>query len=155
MKLILQRTHTEGDATLGVLLVDGLFECYTLEDLPRPTKVAGQTRIPAGLYVIIITESPRFGRPMPLLLGVPGFTGVRVHPGNVAADTAGCVLVGEALGEDGRSVVRSRVAFERLLAQMFEARSRGEGLLIEVLDEDRAQFPLRVEGGPPAKGGLE
>jgi hypothetical protein len=49
---------------------------------------------------------------MPHLIAVPGFEGIRIHSGNTAADTDGCVLVGDTRGPD--SVGQSKVAFERL-----------------------------------------
>lgn len=80
--------------TIGKLAIDGLFQCYSLEDAVRDVKIAGETAIPAGTYRVVITESQRFKMPLPLLLDVPNFTGVRIHSGNTAADTAGCILVG-------------------------------------------------------------
>lgn len=127
MTLRLVREPSRNGATFGVLFVDGRFECFTLEDEVREVaqqpvsawKVAKQTAIPAGRYRIIVTPSVRFHRPLPLLVDVPGFSGVRIHPGNTTADTEGCLLVG--LDRDGDRVLRSRLAFERLFPQLEQA----------------------------------
>lgn len=82
-------------ATLGQLFVDGEFQWWTLEDrLHDGPKVPGETCIPAGRYPVIMTLSTRFGKVMPLLVGVPGFAGIRIHGGNTDRDTLGCILVG-------------------------------------------------------------
>ena len=75
--------------------------CWTLEDVVREIpgqpvtawKVKRETAIPRGTYPIRVTRSNRFGVDLPLLLDVPGFDGVRIHGGNSAADTEGCILV--------------------------------------------------------------
>ena len=103
-------------STIGKLYIDGVFECYTLEDVQREIKVHGCTAIPLGSYKTIITLSNRFKRELPLLVDVKGFEGVRIHAGNVAEDTEGCVLVGDTFGVD--RVGFSRVAFARLFAKM-------------------------------------
>lgn len=85
--------------TVGALYLDGLFECFVLEDLVREPgiKVSGQTAIPAGRYRITVTPSARFKEDLPLLLDVPGFEGIRIHAGNTRDDTEGCLLVGQVL----------------------------------------------------------
>lgn len=102
--------------THGVLFVDGHFQCHTLEDRLRDEKIPGQTAIPPGRYAVTITPSRRFLRDLPLLVDVPGFTGVRIHPGNTAEDTSGCLLVGKDR-QPGR-VLQSRVAFETLFGRL-------------------------------------
>lgn len=99
MKLTVRRNYKGEAYTIGALYVDGVYLCDTLEDrvrdLSREAKVPGQTAIPPGTYPIIVNRSPRFGRDLPRLQDVPGFDGVLIHRGNTAADTAGCILVGE------------------------------------------------------------
>ena len=107
MELTLNRKvfNTEGDrATIGELLIDGEFFCYTLEDEVRAdnVKVYGETAIPTGDYTVEITYSSRFKRDMPLIYntddkavvkGDVRFTGVRFHGGNKAVHSHGCPLV--------------------------------------------------------------
>lgn len=114
MKLKLPRGKPSANSTIGRLLVDDAFQCWTLEDIARPIKIPGNTAIPAGTYKVIITESNRFKRRLPLLVDVPGFAGIRIHPGNCATDTEGCILVGTSYSTDW--VSNSRVAFDKLFA---------------------------------------
>jgi hypothetical protein len=130
MELQLIRTERSGNSTIGELSVDGKFECYTLEDLERPVKIKGDTAIPVGRYEVIINQSQRFGRLLPLLLNVPEFEGVRIHPGNTATDTEGCILVGETKGE--ASIGQSRAAFQQLFDKLKIALER-EKIFIEIV----------------------
>jgi hypothetical protein len=100
----LKRLESCADRTLGVLLFDGIHFCHTLEDIVRPTgiKVNGETAIPAGIYRLSLENSPKFGKNCPSILGVPGFSGVRVHGGNGPKDTNGCPLV--AFNRVGNSI---------------------------------------------------
>jgi hypothetical protein len=116
--------------TLGELLVDGVHECWTLEDVVRAgAKVDGDTAIPYGVYDVIITFSPHFQRDLPLVRNVPNFEGIRIHPGNDTADTRGCLLVGQ--GRDSTSVRNSRAAFDALYPKIRDALKRGEKVTIE------------------------
>lgn len=136
MRLRLVRIYKGRDYTIGRLYVDGVYLCDTLEDTDRglssamtsaeikAIKVFGKTAIPRGMYFVDMqTESPRFrlrkwakahGGRVPRLQGVRGFDGVLIHPGNTAADTDGCILVGynKAKGK----VLDSVTAYERLFA---------------------------------------
>lgn len=112
MKLLLQRTRLLPDKTVGNLSINGKFYCFTLEDTVRPDgiKVMGQTAIPAGTYKVCVTWSNRFSKPLPQILDVPGFEGVRLHGGNTEADTQGCVLVGFELDATRNIIYRSASA---------------------------------------------
>ena len=98
MELVIYRHtyNTKPDRNIiGDLHIDGKFFCHTLEDEKRPDgiKIKHETAIPVGLYKVVLTMSNRFRRVMPLLVGVPDFTGVRMHGGNDSKDTSGCPLV--------------------------------------------------------------
>jgi hypothetical protein len=96
MKLTLKRNFKGADYTIGKLYIDGHYFCDTLEDTVRPAnkKISGKTAIPAGNYKVIKSYSPRFKKILPEILNVPNFTGVRIHAGNTAKDTDGCILLG-------------------------------------------------------------
>lgn len=87
MFMLVRYTRTE-KAILGSLYLNGAFICYTLENAAKA--------IPAGLYSIENSKSPKFGRELPLLFSdkVPSRRGVRVHAGNTYQDSSACVLVG-------------------------------------------------------------
>jgi hypothetical protein len=121
MKLALKRLHKTQNSTIGELTVDGLFQCYTLEDIEREVKIKSETAIPKGTYKVIINHSNRFKRLLPLLIDVPGFEGIRIHSGNSNHDTEGCILVGETRSKD--LIGKSRKAFDKLFEKMKKAES--------------------------------
>lgn len=126
MTLRLIREPSVKDVTLGSLYVNGVWFSWCLEDAIREVpgqpvsawKVPGQTAIPAGRYRVVINRSQRFNRMLPQLLDVPGFSGVRIHPGNTIEDTEGCLLLG--YDRFAGAVGRSRAACEALLAKLMD-----------------------------------
>jgi len=120
----------DNDGTVGDLWDGDEHLAFTLEDVERTSKVPGETAIPLGVYEIIITPSPRFKRLLPLLIDVPNFDGIRIHPGNTTLDTDGCILVG---GEfQGEVLGQSQQAFDPLFARIQDAKNRGEKVTIEI-----------------------
>lgn len=108
--------------TISKLYINDEYFCDVLEDIDRglnfqqpiteieKIKVYGATAIPKGVYEVIISYSDRFKTYLPLLLNVPGFKGIRIHPGNTEIDTLGCLLLGKS---NGKQVVNSRVTFNK------------------------------------------
>lgn len=118
----LTERSTIGVLTSGMSGVGGNW--YVLEDRVREIpgkpvqdwKVKGETAIPYGRYRVVISPSNRFKRLMPELLFVQGFTGIRIHAGNIDADTEGCLLLGTSMGPD--RVNNSRVAFDQFFEHL-------------------------------------
>lgn len=146
MKWELQRRRTKHPkTTFGAMTVAGRFECYTLEDLtrtdPNPAtpeneaKVKGQTAIPAGRYEVVFQDSPRFGPDTLTLLDVPGFKYIRIHGGNDADDTEGCIIVGDQIDEhEGKiSGAKARGVLDKLKDHARTTFERDERIWLTIL----------------------
>lgn len=105
MLLVLQRLFVMDGAQIGVLSINSVPLCWTLEDEPREVKIPGETCIPPGTYRLRLR---RYGRlyeryraryswnepGMLELEDVPGFTDILIHSGANKEHTRGCVLLG-------------------------------------------------------------
>ena len=142
MKLKLKRTFFADKYTIGKLYIDDVYFCDTLEDTNRDlnkngkfdgneTKVYGSTCISFGVYTVLLTLSAKFKRELPLLVGVPNFDGVRIHRGNVPADTLGCILVGE--NKVKGQVINSKETFKELYKLLKDKHDKGEKITIKIL----------------------
>ena len=151
MELILERIAKRKTYTIGRLYIrqqvmdeylpgtaDNYF-CDTLEPTWRDYangayKVKGRSAIPEGRYAVVISYSPKFKQWLPILLGGPEFNrkwqGIRIHAGNTAKDTEGCILVGKnkLVGQ----VVDSRIWLHRLKQKIVEAKDRGEAVWLTI-----------------------
>lgn len=78
----------------------------------------------------MVTKSPKFKKWLPLLLGVPGFDGVRIHSGNTPKDTQGCILVGQ--NRKKGMVLNSRIAMEEIM-KILDSRKAGEPVFITIV----------------------
>lgn len=135
MKIVVERFEFTGNSTISRISCDD-FECFGIEDVDRylerdpNAKIYGKTAIPRGKYECIITFSNRFKKELPLLVAVPGFEGVRIHPGNKPEDTEGCILVGSSHSKD--FVGNSRATFAKLFERIEASFDRGDEIIVEV-----------------------
>lgn len=107
LHFLLDRKWRKDTYTIGRLYVNGEFLCNTIEDVDRKLnqnmsateirkiRVAAETAIPTGTYAMRVTMSPKFKRELVEIVNVPAFSVIRIHRGNTADDSAGCVIVGE------------------------------------------------------------
>lgn len=135
MLITLRRHWFTEESTIGLFEVDKTKFCFSLEDTVRAdgVKIPGKTAIPAGEYVVTIDNSQRFLQPMPHILNVPFFEGVRIHSGNSAVDTEGCILLGYQKGAN--TVWESKKAFNDFFALLGEAVKRQEIICLDIRNE--------------------
>jgi hypothetical protein len=147
MKIVIERFSDDGKATLGTLWLDGKFECFTVEDTYRGTKVRGKTRVPAGHYDVKLRDEggmtkryadkfPGLHKGMLWLQGVPGFEWVYLHIGNKPEHSEGCILCTSTADKDLGAGGRSSDAYATLYAKVVDAAERGD-LRIHIIDRDR------------------
>jgi hypothetical protein len=139
MKLEVKRFEYGTNYTVGKLYIDGVYQCFTLEDRVREKegvpveqwKVQGETAIPTGTYKVTIDYSQHFQKAMPHVLDVIGFEGIRIHSGNTDKDTEGCILLGSTwAGTD--FISNSRLAFDAFFAKLSAAVAAKEDVEITV-----------------------
>ena len=120
IKIIIKRIVKTDEYTLGKLYINNEYFCDTLEDKVRllneyEDKVYGETAIPSGVYKVILSYSPRFDRFLPELLNVEFFENIRIHAGNTAKDSCGCILVGMNPSPNEGVVLQSQKTLARLM----------------------------------------
>lgn len=129
MTIEVDREPSTQTGTIGRLSIDGVFLCYSLEP---PGDRPDHPSIPAGTYKVIVTPSLRFRCLLPLIVNVPGRTGVRIHPGNVAQDTEGCILLGT--GRQGEVLINSRAACQMFQSKIMLPLAKQETVLLTIKD---------------------
>ena len=148
MNLKLVRTDFTETSTIGTLYINGVEECFILEDKDRglrsdmtleeinKIKQYGITAIPYGTYQVVRTKSERFSKLkgytviMPLLLDTPGYAGIRIHVGNYPTNSSGCLLPGRKKGIN--CVIESTKATQQLEKKIEGAIANGEKVIIEI-----------------------
>lgn len=154
---ILQRLSHDANQTFG--FVSGLgYKAHTLEDEPRAIKQLHETRIPAGIYKLIINkvDSPltlkhrltynntfkdKLGKFIAWfkyhiqLADVPGFKGIYIHSGSTEAHTSGCLLFASVSNLETNSLSSSLLAIMRFYLLVYPKLEKGEDWYIDVRDE--------------------
>jgi RNase P/RNase MRP subunit p29 len=146
VKLTVVRTQFGTDATNGLLFIDGVFECYTLEDQYQAVKVMHETCIPEGTYDIQFRKTGGFHAKyseryknahygMLHIQDVPNFTYILIHTGNTDEHTSGCLIVGETqqdleISKDG-FIGSSTVAYKKMYAKVAAQLLQGKKVTIE------------------------
>ena len=145
VRVTIERIYSNENATMGLVYLDGVFFCFCLEDGPREEKVAGKTRIPAGVYKLVKCFKSALLKRMqangwykkewiPTISGVPGFSYIRIHSGVTHEHTDGCPLFGFSANSENLTIGHSRHAisvFVNKLDVMFE---QGD-IFIEIIDD--------------------
>lgn len=136
MLIEVDRRYKKEAYTIGIMRLNGEYFCETLEDKVREIakdgsgKIKGVTAIPAGRYRVLMTMSPKFRRVLPYLVNVPHFEGIRIHSGNTAADTEGCILVGKNKAKG--KVLESRKTERELVDILLAAQAAGDEIWIDI-----------------------
>lgn len=138
---VIRKTFTK-ESTIGEMFINGVFHCYTLEDYDRDSnkdgdlddageaKVYGLTAIPRGIYKLVLSFSNRFQKYLPEIQNVKGFEGIRIHAGNKAADSHGCILLGTTKGTN--FVGASVAAMTKFMAELKRV-EKTEKITIEII----------------------
>ena len=136
LELTLRREIFDVEFTLGRLYVAGSYYCYVGEDADREleihpeNKIHGQTAIPRGRYQVSTSFSSRFGRVMPIILGVRNYSGVRFHGGNGPEDSLGCPMLGTQ--RTPRGVANCKEINKRLLKLIQDTEAKGDQVWVTV-----------------------
>lgn len=149
MKIRVDRFISDNDSTVSRISIDGVFECFGLEDEYQVDKVPKETRIPPGTYRVGLRKVggfhgkykrifAEFHQGMLHIKKVPSFKYILIHCGNTDDDTAGCLLVGSSAHTEAgdMSVASSRAAYRRFYPKVIEAAKSGD-LEITFEDNDR------------------
>ncbi len=144
MEIVLIRYNSAEDYTDGILIIDDVFECYTLEDEYRTKKVYGETRIPDGTYFVELRTEGKlhqrykdkfgedFHKGMLWVKDVPGFQYILFHIGNNDDDTAGCILVGSTADKDRNFIGSSTAAYKDMYPVVRDAILDGESVTVTI-----------------------
>jgi len=154
MKLKLMRFTDDGETTLGALMIDGIFNCFIVEDQEQKEKVFGETRIPQGTYQVDFRKAGRFHTQYKAKYGdwhqgilcvfnAPNwkikteymeFQYVLFHTGNTEKHTAGCLLPNQSVNSSTMRGTGSTDAYKKFYPIVRDALLEGKEVFIEIID---------------------
>lgn len=145
MKVKVIRYNSKEDFTDSIMYIDGIAQCFGIEDEYRAKKVWGETRIADGIYELKLKthggfhnryskKFPDFHIGMLEIMDVPNFGDVLIHIGNYDKDTAACYLVGMNQNLDKKGFLgESTTAYKKVYPQLANAVKSGEKTIIEFI----------------------
>jgi hypothetical protein len=154
MELTVKRIADNGDTTIGVLYIDGIFQCFTIEDEERITKKKGETRVPDGKYKVDLRQAGGFHNRYAAKYGSKhvgmlcihnrpdwklenkglSFQFILIHTGNTDDHTAGCLLLNDGVSGTTFTGSSSVNAYKRIYPKIAKAIRAGEDVTIEYVD---------------------
>jgi len=154
MEIVVKRFADNGDTTLGILYINGIFECFTVEDEERAVKKKGETRIPNGKYNINFRKEGgyhskykvKYGemhKGMLCISNAPDckiikdgmeFQYILIHTGNTDEHTMGCLLVNDSVSGKTFTGSSSVDAYKHFYPKVAKALENGEEVTIEYID---------------------
>lgn len=138
MEIKVVRSVHNDTSTLGKMFINDEFYAYTCEDTVRnlggdtSKKIKDQTAIDAGRYEVVLSFSEHFQKYLPLLLNVSCFEGVRIHGGNTAEDSRGCILIGA--NSDMKSTISNCASKVANLVAILKGVEKTEKIWIEIVE---------------------
>lgn len=133
MIAVLTRHIEIDEVTFGTLSLPWCnVTCKTLE-LPWRDNQPSVSCIPDGVYSLSPVYSRTFGHIL-AVQGVPGRSLIRVHAGNRARDTHGCILTGKSLGrvQGEPFIFNSRDALRVVVSNVQAVYDSGDDCQLEV-----------------------
>jgi len=154
MRLTVKRFADNSHTTLGLLFINDIFQCFTVEDTERTIKIQNKARIPNGVYKIALRKEGEFHAKYLTKYGSMhkgmlcifnkanwklenqgmSFQYILIHTGNTHDHTAGCLLVNDAISNATFTGSSSVDAYKELYPIVAEAIERGEEVTIEYID---------------------
>jgi hypothetical protein len=155
MKIEVKRFADDGETTLGVLYIDGIFECFTVEDQEQTgNKVMHETRVPNGTYNISLRNeggfSARYAKKYAdmhkgmlcihnasswkIKTDTHNFQYILIHTGNTDDHTSGCLLVNDAVSGRTFRGSSSVDAYKDFYPKVSKALLAGENVTITYND---------------------
>ena len=154
MELVVKRFADNDKATMDLFYINGIFQCFAIEDEERAIKVSGETRIPNGLYKVALRSEGGFHEQYKIkykdmhkgMLCIYNeknwkivkdgmeFQYILIHTGNTEKHTAGCLLLNDAVSCKTFSGSSSVDAYKRIYPKIADAILRGENVTIEYVD---------------------
>ena len=156
MEVVVKRFADNGDTTMGILYIDGVFQCFTIEDEERAIKVKGETRVPNGKYNLGLRNSGGYnnryrGKYPSIHKGMlcvyneenwiiktddMSFQYILIHTGNTDEHTAGCLLLNDGVSKKFRGS-SSVDAYKRIYPKIAAA--------VQASMEDENAEPVTIE----------